>query len=244
MLIENKAHFKQMLGLVRGNDFAHAGEAAAIDLVFEHLPKNPEQLILDVGSGLGETASYVQEKQWGKVVGIDIDHDTVEYAKRHFPDVEYHQCDVQDVDTVLAEHPDLIYMFNVLYAIKDQQGALEVLREITKPDATLALFIYVDLGGYKDSELKEFQLANPIALKHLNEILLTSGWQIKENVDLNQKYQEWYDHFVQNIKKHKPEIIARSDEESYEFLLKKYTHLWDETKAGTLGGAIVYAQPV
>lgn len=244
MLIENNSLFKQLLGIARGNDFAHAGEAEAIDLMFDKLPKNPDQLILDVGSGLGETAQYIQSHEWGKVVGIEIDHDTVEYAKTYFPEVEFYQTDVNDIDSVLTEHPDVIVLFNVLYALLDQVHSLEVLREIAKPDTVLGLFIYLDRGDYKNSEPQAFQLARPIPEQELDDVLTRAGWHIEEMIDLNEKYEEWYQQFVNRIKQKREKIIDRSDEESFDYLVKKYTHLLDEVKAKTLGGAIVYAKPI
>jgi hypothetical protein len=42
---------KQLLALIRGSDYAHAGEAEAIELTLGPLPPRPDQLLLDVGWG-------------------------------------------------------------------------------------------------------------------------------------------------------------------------------------------------
>ena len=52
---------KQLLALIRGDDYAHAGEAEAIELAFRSVPRRPDQLLLDVGCGLGGTAKYVED---------------------------------------------------------------------------------------------------------------------------------------------------------------------------------------
>jgi hypothetical protein len=52
---------KQLLAFIRGSDYAHAGEEEAIDLALRPVPRRPDQLLLDVGCGLGGTAKYVED---------------------------------------------------------------------------------------------------------------------------------------------------------------------------------------
>ncbi len=243
MFITNKSKFRQLLGFVRGNDFAHAGEAEAIEMLFANLPKNKAQLILDVGSGLGETAHYVQSHDYGKITGIDVDAESVEYATKKFPNVKYFHCDALDVQKIISDSPDIIYMFNVLYVMADQPGSLKALRNFAKTTTTLALFIYVDLGEYKQSEPAKYQLENPVKHDAIEPMLREAGWQIEKQVNLNEEYKRWYQDFVDNIIKRREAIIELADENTYQYLLEKYQHLLDETQAGTLGGALVYAKP-
>ena len=243
MFLTNESKFRQLLGFVRDNDFAHAGEAEAIELLFKDLPKNKDQFILDVGSGLGETAYYVQLHEYGKVTGIDVSEESVEYAKKKFPAIKYFHCDALDVKKVISESPDIIYMFNVLYVMANQSGSLKALRNIAKANTTLALFIYIDLGEYKQSEPKKYQLENPVKHEAIETMLNKAGWEIVKQVNLNEEYKHWYQEFVNNIIKKREAIIELADEKTYQYLLEKYQHLLDETRAGTLGGALVYAKP-
>ncbi len=55
---------KKFLATVRGEDFAHAGEKDAIDLVFERIPAQSNWKVLDVGCGRGGTAHYVNQRGW------------------------------------------------------------------------------------------------------------------------------------------------------------------------------------
>lgn len=73
---------KKVLSIVRKADYAHAGEEEAIEIVFKNIPKDSKRLLLDVGCGRGKTAQSVQHKGWGKVTGIDIDSDLINYAKK------------------------------------------------------------------------------------------------------------------------------------------------------------------
>ena len=78
---------KQILSFLRDGNYAHPGEIEAIQLTMQSIAKNPQQLLLDVGCGLGGTAHYLQTYGFGKVTGLDIDHGLITAAKRHYPDV-------------------------------------------------------------------------------------------------------------------------------------------------------------
>jgi ubiquinone/menaquinone biosynthesis C-methylase UbiE len=72
---------KRLLAAVRDGDFAHAGEKAAVRMAWEHLPKRPDQSCLDAGCGRAGTAALVQSERWGQVVGLDIDSETISFAR-------------------------------------------------------------------------------------------------------------------------------------------------------------------
>ncbi len=61
---------KQLVSFLKKGNFAHAGEEGeAIDLAFANLPHSSKQGILDVGCGLGGTATYMQKHHLGQVTG-------------------------------------------------------------------------------------------------------------------------------------------------------------------------------
>ncbi len=240
---KEETQFKELLAIARNANYAHAGEEEAIDLLFNELPKVSDQIVLDVGSGLGGTADYVQSRGWGKTVGIDLNANTVAAATSKFPDIKFYHCDVLKVDTTLDIQPDIIYMFNVLYAISDHTEALAALSRLAKPSTWLALFIYTDLGDYKKTAPKAFQLFNPIKHNEIEQTLNDAGWELKKQIDLNNKYLAWYRAFVEAIKSKKEPIIAASTPEMYEYVLERYKQLIVPIEAGTLGGSIVYAKP-
>jgi SAM-dependent methyltransferase len=72
---------KHLLALIRGSDYAHAGEEEAIELALRPVPRRASQLLLDVGCGLGGTAKYVQDHGWGTVVGLDVEPDSIVRAR-------------------------------------------------------------------------------------------------------------------------------------------------------------------
>src|SRR5262249_50260458 len=76
---------KEFLATVRAEDYAHAGEDEASELVFKDIPAKVDRMILDAGCGRGGTADYVQRHGWGEVVGIDIEEQSIERAKEKYP---------------------------------------------------------------------------------------------------------------------------------------------------------------
>ena len=71
---------KQLVSYLRKDDFSHAGEADAINLVIDYFNKNNNQSILDAGCGLGGTADYIQKKGWGQLTDFNIEEKAIEYA--------------------------------------------------------------------------------------------------------------------------------------------------------------------
>ena len=53
----NSFQGKQALALIRGGDYAHAGEEEAIELTLSSVEKNSATQILDAGCGRGGTAA-------------------------------------------------------------------------------------------------------------------------------------------------------------------------------------------
>jgi len=85
----NSYQGKRLLALARGADYAHAGEAEAIDLVWSGLPKSRTQNVLDAGCGRGGTAAYVYHAGWGRVTGIDIEAESIVRARCRSPRIVF-----------------------------------------------------------------------------------------------------------------------------------------------------------
>src|ERR1700676_4808823 len=97
---------KQLLALIRESDYAHAGEEEAIEITLRNYPRRRDQLLLDIGCGRGGTANYVQGNGWGRVAGIDAEPDSIMRARRVYPAIEFHACDVVDAASVLGRKFD------------------------------------------------------------------------------------------------------------------------------------------
>jgi len=115
---------KLALALVRGSDYAHAGEEEAIELALGPIAKSPSNRLLDVGCGIGGTARYVTEHGWGQVVGVDIDPDNIAAATARHPDLQFVCSDAAEISRHLTGPFDVFYVLNAFFLFSDQRGAL------------------------------------------------------------------------------------------------------------------------
>lgn len=232
-------HFKgkQILSLIRENDYAHAGEEEAINLVMRKIPKDNKWLILDVGCGLGGTAKFIQEHGWGQITGIDIEKESIEYARKTYPEVTFEVCDVVNVPNILDKKFNLIYMFNAFYVFPNQLAALKVLKKVAKDNTQLVIFAYINRDNYIDP-VPPF---NAIKFPEFNNMLTESGWKLTAVENLDADYERWYVNLIQRIVNKHDAIIKSFGEEAYNILYHRYLVLLQGIKDKKLGGGIVWA---
>lgn len=248
----NTCEFKQILAYIRKHDFAHPGEAEAIDMVFAHLPHQNTSQVLDIGCGLGGTAHYVEKCGWGKITGIDIDPITIEYAKKHYPTIDFYAADVLNVANILNKQFDIIYLFNSFYAFPQQEKALGELRKVTKSNGSLAIFDYVlgQEGAKKPNKCRavlsnnELVVPYPIQLQNMEQMLLKTGWQLEFTSDLHNSYLFWYQELVRRIKTKETELKQKFGDKAFALLNEIYTAILMEVEQNLLSGAIIYARAI
>jgi len=235
---------KSLLAAVRGGDFAHAGEEAAVQIAWERLPKRKNQHCLDAGCGRGGTAAFAQSNRWGQVTGLDIDAETISSAAAAYPAVEFFPADVTRAGELFPARFDLIYAFNAFYAFPDQQAALKSLRLAAKPDGVLCLFDYVDRGGFMETPFArkaETLLWRPLRLQSLPAELDAAGWSLKEWVEIHSEYRRWYAELVERFADRRQELLRRFDPDLVAYAEDYYQSMLEAIESGALGGAIVYA---
>jgi phosphoethanolamine N-methyltransferase len=179
----NAIRNKKVLAQLRGGDFAHPGEVEAIDYTLRGILKDPARAVLDAGCGLGGTAQYVQDQGLGKITAVDIDPETISYAKAHHKDIDFYLADLCQVSSVLKQKFDLIYSFSVLYAIQEKGRALAELHKIAKDGAKLIVFDYVVYSNRR-SGVRGGNVANPFVLENVPDIFAGSGWKVNNIEDI------------------------------------------------------------
>lgn len=237
---------KNLVSYARGGDYAHPGEEEAIELLMSGFEKNQSRMILDVGCGLGGTAKYIQDKGWGKVTGIDIEKESIEYARIKYPDVEFFEADVLDVGNVLLDRKyDLIYLFCSFYSFPKQFEALQAITEHAQNNAVLLIFDLVDYtnGQHRLIELQQKdRITNPIQKTKLSEMLTNIGWGLTKIIDLNEKHVRWYKNFLIQLNNKRHEIINLFGEMAYISAIARYETWLEEISSERLGGAIFQAK--
>lgn len=233
---------KKILALVRQGDYAHPGETAAIDLVFGKVPKDPSRSILDIGCGRGGTAHYVQSNGWGKVVGVDIDGNSITEAKQAYPQIVFLTADIMKLSKTLKGPFDIICAFNVFYTIPDHLHLLKELRQTIGPSGRLAVFDYLRFGENK--EAFPFKDWNPLDPGAIGAHLAEAGWQPAETVDISVMYEEWYTDLVSRIQANAKPITDLAGKEWFDFTLSFFQKILTAIRDGQLGGAVLWAEPV
>lgn len=238
---------QRILALVRDGDYAHAGEEEAIELAMADVAKDAGRLILDAGCGRGGTAEYLRRHGWGRVVGLDIQAESIAAARQLYPECRFLVCDVVDADRGVDEAPDLICMFNAYYCFPDQDGALRALARAARPGTRMVLFDHVDRGGYQDAPLLDAGepfLRNPPRLAGLPERLEAAGWRAAGIQEIHDRYIGWYESLVGKIERSRDRIEEIAGREGYDHVHALYRGLLDAALAGRLGAAIVTAERV
>ena len=240
---------RMLLAKLRGNDFTHAGDQQAIDLVLcdinNLLMSHPDLQILDVGCGLGGTASQFQKQGLGHVSGIDIDNAAIQHAKIHYPAVNFFTGDVMDVADIFKPHQfDLIYMFNVFYAFQHQQASLFSLAKVAKPGAIIAIFDYVHLDTTQPFALQDLaeKSMHPIVEEKLYEWLANAGWELVKESDLSQQYINWYQELIIKLNNNRIDLIREFTQSIFDKVYFAFTHLLEQLNKKILGGVVVYAR--
>lgn len=238
----NSPEGKRILALVRGGDFAHAGETEAIERALAGIAKDPSRAVLDAGCGLGGTAGYVQRRGWGRVTGFDIDAASVGVAKKNFPECAFAVSDVGEAGRLWRQAFDLIYCFNTVYAFPDQAKALAQLAITARPGATLVIFDYTDpLLRYATGDFAirmDATYWQPLHPPGVEALAAEAGWKLQSITDVTADYLRWYQHLVSRIAARRAEVVAGHGEQAYEFVSAFYSALRDAIAGGVVGGGI------
>jgi SAM-dependent methyltransferase len=237
---------QRILSLVREGDYAHAGEEQAIELSMSGVERNASRVILDADCGRGGTADYLHKNGWGRVVGIDIEAESIKAARQNHPNARFLVCDVCDVDRRVDDRPDIVCMFNSYYCFKDQSAALGAFLKTAQPHTQLIIFDHVDRGGYQDDPLMDAGepfLPNPLRLSEVRERMTSTGWQAPDIVEVHDAYIGWYTSLVEKIERARDKIADTVGQRGYEHVHGLYRGLLNTALQKKLGAAIITAIP-
>ena len=83
----------------------------------------PEEVVLDVGTGTGALVPLIQRYRPGRVVACDLSARMLEQVARLHPDVERHHVDVRDLK-LRDSSIDVVFMNGMFGNIADKEGAI------------------------------------------------------------------------------------------------------------------------
>jgi phosphoethanolamine N-methyltransferase len=238
---------KRILSLIRGGDFAHPGEADAVELVLDGLPRDRSRRVLDVGCGLGGTAALIANRGYGHVSAIDVDPETIVYARHAHPEPAFYCASASELSTVVSGTFDSIVMFTSFYCLPDQQQALTECRALAHPGTEMRVFDYSTPTW--NAQAREFCARyargpwRPLVLDEVDTCFERTGWNITFRRDLTTEYRLWYRGLLSKIEAKRERIVQASDERWYRYAYRRYNDLLIAIEAGTIGGVILRAAP-
>jgi len=218
--------------------FQHPGDERVIDLAFASYKQNKERKILDLGCGSGGTANYIQNKGWGVVTGIDLNHDHIKWAQEDYPDVTFYQGGVLQVTDMLKDPFDMISMFHLLCVVPERQKLISQARKMVAVGGALIICDFMALKNSSQSS------EDPIAKEYLKNILSDEGWKITSTEDVTDIYCDWYQRFLDKLNKDRKEIIEYYNLETFEEMKTKFDKRYILLKEGSMGGVIIRATAI
>lgn len=144
---------------------------------------------------------------------------------------------------------DIIYFFNVFYAIPDRKATLESLHKIAKENAQLVVFDYINMTlGKNMSDLSDasqyfinLTRRRSIDLEDFSNLAKQAGWKITKIKNLDQEYIKWYRELLVKIEKNRDEIKSLFGKDELALVEKTYNEIYSSLLEKNMGGAIVYA---
>ncbi|MBS0287506.1 MAG: class I SAM-dependent methyltransferase [Proteobacteria bacterium] len=120
------------------NEMAVPQYHVAMNLL-ETYPFQGTEEVLDIGCGTGNITVHIAEKvKKGKVIGIDISEDMINFAKQTFSGVSNLSFEQKNIiDISYANKFDLITSFNTLHWVKEKETAIEKMFAHLKKDGHL-----------------------------------------------------------------------------------------------------------
>ncbi|NPD89773.1 MAG: class I SAM-dependent methyltransferase [Asgard group archaeon] len=136
----------------------NASDMEQLDTMINYLQLQPDNLVLDMGCGLGKVAEYIVEKTGAKVVGIDFSEETINWAKEHIQakneNLEFQLQNFNRLDFPPSTF-DAIISIDTFYFVEDFDVMLKKLKQILQPGGQMGIFFAQIISENDPVELLE-----------------------------------------------------------------------------------------
>lgn len=247
---------RELLAVVRNGDYAHPGEVEAIDIALSAIDDVVIKLtdmkdlpyeaikVLDVGCGLGGTASYIKQMRGYEIGGIDIDASAIAHATKTYPSISFFKGSLLEADKHYPSQCfDILTSFNVLYSFANKVDVLKVLSCIAKPRSLLVISDYAISTSQTENDFVDLagKSIHPMDLSKIESVLDNGSWKLVKLVNLNELYLKWYSQFLEKLSLDKDRLLSIFTVNAYRKVESLFTDMLHKIKTGKLGGAIVIA---
>ncbi len=136
----------------------NASDMEQLDTMLNYLQLHPDNLVLDMGCGLGKVAEYIAEQTGAKVVGIDFSEASINWAKEHLQ-ARNENLDFQLQNFNRLDFPpstfDAIISIDTFYFVEDFDVMLKKLKQVLKPGGQMGIFFAQIISENDPKELLE-----------------------------------------------------------------------------------------
>jgi ubiquinone/menaquinone biosynthesis C-methylase UbiE len=209
-----------------GSSWMNAGEATDLAGIMN---LDASRHLLDIGSGAGWPALYQAEKTGCRITLTDISVEGLRAADRKATaDGLGHRC--HTVHTSAERLPfrsasfDAIGHADVLCCLEGKLDALNECQRVIRDRGIMAFSVIHMRPGATKGETEAAATAGPsLIAAHADypEMLMQTGWQIENCVDITEGYASILDRLLEEYEQHAISICAQHNEEHYAELLQK-----------------------
>lgn len=117
------------------------------------LPDVEEAHILDAGCGAGHLAEALVDRG-ATVVGLDVSHDMLRYARKRAPDADFVQADLGSDLSLIDDEFDGVTSSLAFHYIEDWESLFRELRRVLRPDGWVVFSVqhpHADFEEYDDA---------------------------------------------------------------------------------------------
>lgn len=109
--------------------------------MLDQMELNNNPSVLEVGCGFGHLAAYLHDKYGFKIIGIDVDPEQIDLAKRNHEETNALKFLTANITNLPFEGSefDLVLSFKVMHHIPDWERALMEIHRVLKPLGYLIL---------------------------------------------------------------------------------------------------------
>ncbi len=125
-----------------------------LDLMQEKIQLNANDVVLDLGCGLGKITEYLAEKTGASITGIDFSQKSIQWAIKNTKENEKLKYEVMDITEL--NYPsntfDAIIALDVLYWIDDLEPVIKKLKSILKSNGRMGVYYVQFMNQDKPAE--------------------------------------------------------------------------------------------
>jgi protein-L-isoaspartate O-methyltransferase len=123
-----------------------------LQMMQEKLKINSNDVVLDLGCGLGGITKYLAKKTGAQIIGIDISEKSIQYANtnnKEITNLKFEAMDINDL-SYPKNNFDVILALDVLYWLDDLESVIQKIKDILKPNGRMGVF-YVNFKNKENS---------------------------------------------------------------------------------------------